>query len=732
MTTGASDDAEVGWPFPAALTISAPSWQSELTRQGQVPLLRPRLVIGNDAACEIALLDDAVAPRHAAITWTADGYQIEDLGSVNGTWVDGKRIVTPAPLALGASIRIGGVTLLFTSPGGEQTTMLPGALPTHVATPSAPGATPAQPPALNLGTPLRVASPPPADRPPADPQDTPTPARRPATVPVRTAAPPSFPSPSPYTPPPQPAPPAPIVRQAPAATAQAANLPLAQPQPVHAPQQPAPLPTPPAQPSGFASAAPPQMQPPARMPASGDMAVPGQRFDFSRWLAEQQPRFYWKFFLLGLVVLIIAEVAASSSSNFIPVMMIILLYSSLAPITFVIFFWEQGGSLAEFSPIVLVAAFGSGGTVGLILGSILDGAFNANSNALIPALLVGVAEETGKVAALYYFMRDPGLRKEINGLLLGTAAGMGFAALETSGYGFVAFVQGLTQGGTFSGALDAANQQLFARMLLAIFGHGVWTAIVCSAIWRERGNQTFAATRGVIIAFLIAVGLHGLWDFSIGQGWLPITIGNGVYPGFDVLIVGPLGLLILSFFLREAIEQAQLGPAAPPLTPLDDALKAYFNAIFSRFGGGRPAVPAQPYGTPYPPQAPQSGPYPPQALGQHGGADLTPPYPQQPPRQRPTAYPAAYPPPGAARGQALPQDQLAAPHWPLPSPNQPASQPPVWPLPSAQPSQPPRDPFAEPHPLAHVPYCARCGITYPPGATLCTNCGSPLTEAMGH
>ncbi len=437
-------------------------------------------------------------------------------------------------------------------------------------------------------------------------------------------------------------------------------------------------------------------------------------------------------------MLIVAEFTANNSQNPIAVPLIILLYSALVPMTFVIFFWEQGSAAADISPLLIVSAFGSGATVGLILGSTLDGIFQANANSLFYALLIGVAEESGKVAAVYYFMRLPQLRKEIHGLLLGAAAGMGFAALETSGYGFVAFIQGLQQGGSFGAALDATNQQLLARMLLAVFGHGVWTAIVCSAIWRERGDQVFAATRGVIIAFLIAITLHGLWDFSIGQSWLPITIGNDTYPGFDILIVGPLGLIILSFFLREAIEQARLGPAAPPPPPLDDALKAYFNAIFARFSGARPAAtmqpsPAQPYGMPgapglpYPPQAPQAGPLPYQATGQNNGIQPAAPYPQQPQLPQPQRYASPnlpvqpLQPPSA---QPQPPTPVAAPQWPMPPQGQQPQrqQQPVWPLPTPQP---------QPHPLASVPYCAHCGITYPPGATICTTCGNPLTGALG-
>ena len=74
----------------------------------------------------------------------------------------------------------------------------------------------------------------------------------------------------------------------------------------------------------------PPALPPAQTQAPGSAAAPGQRFDFNKWLAEQQPRFYWKFFLIGLVVLIAAEFTANNSQNPIAIPAIILLYAGLA------------------------------------------------------------------------------------------------------------------------------------------------------------------------------------------------------------------------------------------------------------------------------------------------------------------------------------------------------------------------------------------------------------------
>src|SRR5262249_39160060 len=142
---------------------------------------------------------------------------------------------------------------------------------------------------------------------------------------------------------------------------------------------------------------------------------------------------------------------------------------------------------------------------------------------LSTALVIGLVEETAKVVSVVWWLRDRRLRSELDGLILGAAAGMGFAALETAGYGFVAFVSGFSQALTTPGAgaafvigfgIRQMNRQLLVRMALAIFGHGVWTAIVCAAIWRERRGAIVRLTPAVLVAFAIAVGLHALWDWS--------------------------------------------------------------------------------------------------------------------------------------------------------------------------------------------------------------------------
>ncbi len=69
-------------------------------------------VIGRDLDCDIPLVSRSVSRRHALVEKTAGGWVVRDLGSANGTCVDGAR-VTEAPLVSGADVRFGDVDALF-------------------------------------------------------------------------------------------------------------------------------------------------------------------------------------------------------------------------------------------------------------------------------------------------------------------------------------------------------------------------------------------------------------------------------------------------------------------------------------------------------------------------------------------------------------------------------------------------------------------------------------------
>lgn len=76
-----------------------------------IPLTGP-VELGRDAGAGIVLQqDDLLSRRHVRLTPEADGVLVEDLGSRNGTFVDGDQIHSPAHLAVDGQLLVG-VTVL--------------------------------------------------------------------------------------------------------------------------------------------------------------------------------------------------------------------------------------------------------------------------------------------------------------------------------------------------------------------------------------------------------------------------------------------------------------------------------------------------------------------------------------------------------------------------------------------------------------------------------------------
>jgi pSer/pThr/pTyr-binding forkhead associated (FHA) protein/tRNA A-37 threonylcarbamoyl transferase component Bud32 len=70
-------------------------------------------VIGRQVAGLGGLQDDPeLSRRHARISAANGGFMVEDLGSTNGTFVNGRRITAPEPLSTGHEIKVGGTTLI--------------------------------------------------------------------------------------------------------------------------------------------------------------------------------------------------------------------------------------------------------------------------------------------------------------------------------------------------------------------------------------------------------------------------------------------------------------------------------------------------------------------------------------------------------------------------------------------------------------------------------------------
>ena len=72
----------------------------------------PEVTIGRDPNCEVFLNDRTVSRRHAHLSIQGVRAIIEDLGSLNGTWVDAA-IVSSSELFNGSTIQIGTFKMIF-------------------------------------------------------------------------------------------------------------------------------------------------------------------------------------------------------------------------------------------------------------------------------------------------------------------------------------------------------------------------------------------------------------------------------------------------------------------------------------------------------------------------------------------------------------------------------------------------------------------------------------------
>src|SRR5438105_13357863 len=77
----------------------------------EYPLERGDVVIGRSPEAAIIIESRAISRRHARLTTTSGGVTIEDLGSKNGTFVDGNRLDSPVEMHHGAHFRLGPIWL---------------------------------------------------------------------------------------------------------------------------------------------------------------------------------------------------------------------------------------------------------------------------------------------------------------------------------------------------------------------------------------------------------------------------------------------------------------------------------------------------------------------------------------------------------------------------------------------------------------------------------------------
>jgi DNA-binding NtrC family response regulator len=95
-------------------------WASHIERLAHLhPLRGATLRVGRDPASEIRIDHETVSRNHAELILTEEGFYVRDLGSRNGTVVNGKRLRETSALVDGSVVRFGDVLYQFVESGVE-------------------------------------------------------------------------------------------------------------------------------------------------------------------------------------------------------------------------------------------------------------------------------------------------------------------------------------------------------------------------------------------------------------------------------------------------------------------------------------------------------------------------------------------------------------------------------------------------------------------------------------
>lgn len=117
------------------------------------------VTIGRDITNDIVVNDPEVSRHHCRLTRGPMGYTMEDLGSTNGTFVNGQRVTAPRPLSNGDLIGLGEtVTLAYEASmaGGAEAATLAAGMEAPI--PPSPAMQP-QPQVADIPTPQQYGAP---------------------------------------------------------------------------------------------------------------------------------------------------------------------------------------------------------------------------------------------------------------------------------------------------------------------------------------------------------------------------------------------------------------------------------------------------------------------------------------------------------------------------------------------------------------------------------------------
>jgi pSer/pThr/pTyr-binding forkhead associated (FHA) protein len=109
-----------GAPPARAIEASIPTGiELTVAHAGSIKTIRfgRRILVGRAPSADLRLDDPRVSRLHARIEMRDDGVYVEDLGSRNGTAVDGQAVAEPRRLAVDDEVTVGSAALVFRGVG---------------------------------------------------------------------------------------------------------------------------------------------------------------------------------------------------------------------------------------------------------------------------------------------------------------------------------------------------------------------------------------------------------------------------------------------------------------------------------------------------------------------------------------------------------------------------------------------------------------------------------------
>lgn len=95
------------------------------------------VTIGRSRASDVLVEDETISRRHAKLAASADGWTVEDLGSANGTRINGTRIARPSLVRDGDRLTLGQLELVFRLDGVSRNAREAGVSSTTLRAPPA-------------------------------------------------------------------------------------------------------------------------------------------------------------------------------------------------------------------------------------------------------------------------------------------------------------------------------------------------------------------------------------------------------------------------------------------------------------------------------------------------------------------------------------------------------------------------------------------------------------------